>query len=87
MVGTNKITKLDFGNNSMIRVNSMKSDALFEKLLTVEDLAVAFGKAPQTIRNMVAARQIPFLRIGRETKFRRESIEAWLEQKEFKLCR
>ena len=54
----------------------------FEKLYTVEDLAGAFGFAPQTIRNWVALRQIPHVRIGGKTRFRAGSIGAWLSQKE-----
>lgn len=61
-------------------------DQLFENLMTVEILADAFGFAPQTVRNWVALRQIPFIRIGGKTRFRKRSIEAWLEQKEFKSC-
>jgi excisionase family DNA binding protein len=60
----------------------MGEELFFEKLMTVEELADAFGFAPQTIRNWVALRQIPFLRIGRKTRFRKRSIEAWLNQKE-----
>ena len=57
-------------------------DEFFEKLYTAEDLAGAFGFAPQTIRNWVALRQIPFVRIGGKTRFRKGSIGAWLSQKE-----
>lgn len=59
---------------------------LFEKLITVEDLADAFGFAPQTVRNWVALRQIPFIRIGGKTRFRHKSIEAWIALKENKPC-
>lgn len=55
---------------------------LFERLITVEDLADAFGFAPQTVRNWVAMRRIPFIRIGGKTRFRKRSIEAWISQKE-----
>ncbi len=59
---------------------------LFEKLITVEDLADAFGFAPQTVRNWVALRQIPFVRIGGKTRFRHKSIETWIALKENKPC-
>jgi excisionase family DNA binding protein len=59
---------------------------IFENLITVEELAGAFGFAPQTIRNWVALRQIPFIRIGGKTRFRKGSIEAWLAQKETNTC-
>lgn len=61
-------------------------EQFFEKLITVEDLAGAFGFAPQTIRNWVALRQIPHVQIGGRTRFRRGSIEAWISQKECKPC-
>jgi excisionase family DNA binding protein len=61
-------------------------EALFDNLdlLTVEELAKAFRRAPKTIRNWVAKRQIPFVMLGRKVMFRRESIEAWLKKKEIK---
>lgn len=54
--------------------------------MTVEDLADAFGFAPQTVRNWVALRKIPFIKLGGKTRFRRGSIEAWIERKEFRSC-
>ena len=65
--------------------NSVKMEgALFEKLITVEDLSVAIGFAPQTIRNWVAMRTIPFVSIGGRTRFRQRSIDAWISSKEKK---
>lgn len=56
---------------------------LFEKLMSVEEVAGALRIAPQTLRNWVAMRRIPFVRIGGKTRFRWKSVEAWLERKEF----
>jgi excisionase family DNA binding protein len=70
------------GGVYMIGGYGINKDELFEKLYTVEDLADAFGFAPQKIRNWVALRQIPFVRIGGKTRFRKGSIGAWLSQKE-----
>ncbi|MGZ3672627.1 MAG: hypothetical protein ACXVCB_22270 [Bdellovibrionota bacterium] len=39
--------------------------------------------APQTLRNWVALRRVPFIRIGGKTRFRWKIVEAWLERKEF----
>ena len=64
-----------------------KLDPLIENLVTVEELAGALGIAPKTVRNWVALRKIPYLRVGGKTRFRRRSIEAWLERKEFNPCR
>lgn len=52
-------------------------------LMTVEQLAAALDKAPQTIRNMVARREIPFVTLGNRTVFLRESVRKWLTEKEF----
>jgi excisionase family DNA binding protein len=79
------------GTYGPFKVNSIGDkvvplDSLIENLVTVEELAGALGIAPKTVRNWVALRQIPFLRIGGKTRFRRRSIEAWLERKEFNPC-
>jgi excisionase family DNA binding protein len=65
----------------------MDENRLFERLMTVEDLAGVCRVAPQTVRNWVALRRLPFVRLGRKTRFRRQSIDAWLERKEFHTCR
>ena len=57
-------------------------DLLFDNLITVEELAVIFGLAPQTIRNWVALRKIPFVRIGRKSFFQQRSLQEWLKRKE-----
>ena len=72
-----------------VLLQTRESSPLIENLglLSVEDLARALGKAPKTVRNMVARREIPFIRVGRGTLFRLESIEAWLVKKETKSWR
>ncbi len=69
-----------------IQPGKNQDNRLFDNLdlLTVEELAKAFQRAPKTIQNWVAKRQIPFLLLGRKVMFRRESIEAWLKEKEIK---
>lgn len=62
-----------------------KEQAIFE-IMTVEEVAGALRIAPQTLRNWVALRRIPFVRIGGKTRFRWKSVEAWLERKEFQQC-
>lgn len=59
---------------------------IFDKLLTVEELADAIGITPKTIRNWVSRREIPHVKIGGKTRFRKGSIEAWLSRKEMKAC-
>ncbi len=54
----------------------------FDNLITVEELAVIFGLAPQTIRNWIALGKIPHVKIGKKWFFLRGSVQEWLHQKE-----
>ena len=54
----------------------------FDNLIKVEELAVIFGLAPQTIRNWVALGKIPYVKIGRRNLFLKRSVQEWLNQKE-----
>ena len=63
-------------------VSRSDKDLLFDNLISLEELAVIFGLAPQTIRNWVALRKIPSVRIGRKCFFRERSLHRWLNQKE-----
>lgn len=67
-------------------IESIKSGPLFENLISVEKFAEALDIKPQTVRNWVAKRVVPFVRIGRKTMFRREAVEAWIKSKEINPC-
>ncbi|MDE0518673.1 MAG: helix-turn-helix domain-containing protein [Bdellovibrionales bacterium] len=58
------------------------SGKLFDNLITVEELAVIFRLAPQTIRNWVAQRKLPYVKIGKRNWFLRGSMQEWLNRKE-----
>ena len=58
------------------------SGLLFDNLITVEELAVIFGLAPQTIRNWVALGKLPYVKIGKRNMFLKGSLQEWLNQKE-----
>ncbi len=51
-------------------------------LISVEELAVIIGLAPQTIRNWVALGKIPHVKIGKKWFFLKGSVQEWLNQKE-----
>ena len=51
-------------------------------LISVEELAVIFGLAPRTIRNWIARRKLPHVKIGRKNFLQRKSVQEWLNQKE-----
>ena len=57
-------------------------DLFFDNLITLEELAVIFGLAPKTIRNWVALKKIPSVRIGRKHYFQQRSLQEWLNRKE-----
>ena len=54
----------------------------FGNLINVEELALIFGLAPQTIRNWVALGKIPYVKIGRRNMFLKKSMQEWLNRKE-----
>ena len=56
--------------------------AFFENLIMVEELAVIFGLAPQTIRNWVAQGKLPRVKIGKRNLFLKRSVQEWLNRKE-----
>ena len=58
------------------------SGLLFDNLITVEELAVIFRLAPQTIRNWVAQGKLPYVKIGKRNMFLTESLQEWLNRKE-----
>ena len=55
---------------------------LFDNLITVEELAVFFGLAPQTIRNWVAQGKLPYVKVGRRNLFLARSVQEWINRKE-----
>ena len=54
----------------------------FDNLIRVEELAVIFGLAPQTIRNWVAQGKLPYVKIGKRNLFLIGSLQEWLNRKE-----
>lgn len=50
------------------------------KLLTVEEFADAVGLSPKTIRQWVWMRRVPYVRVGRAIRFRRETVEEILNR-------
>ena len=54
----------------------------FDNLITVEELAVIFGLAPQTIRNWVALGKLPYVKLGKRNMFLKGSLQEWLNRKE-----
>ena len=52
------------------------------KLLSVAEFAEAVGLSPKTIRQWVWMRRVPYVRVGRAIRFRRETVEEILRRGE-----
>jgi len=50
------------------------------RLLNVEELSELTGLSKNTIYCWVSQRRIPFVKLGRLTKFDLEKIEEWIEE-------
>lgn len=49
-------------------------------LLTVDEVAAWLKMGPATVRSMAAAGKIPVSKVGREWRFERDVLVAWLRQ-------
>ena len=52
------------------------------RLLTVEDVASWTGWKPSTIRNKCWRKELPYLKLGRNVRFKQDVIEALIEASE-----
>lgn len=52
-------------------------------LLTADQAADYLGVAPQTLSKWrcTGEQRIPFIRVGRRVKYRREALDAWLQSR------
>lgn len=48
--------------------------------MDMEQAAAYLGLAKATLYTMVSQRRIPFVKVGRLTKFDRSLVDAWLKQ-------
>jgi excisionase family DNA binding protein len=63
------------------RIASPKVEAP-SRLLEVADVADYLGMRTDWVYREVRAGRLPHIRLGRAVRFRRESIEAWIETRE-----
>lgn len=50
-----------------------------ERLQSVEEIAAYLGVSKETVRAWVKKGSIPFLKVGRQYKFRLSEIDVWLD--------
>lgn len=61
----------------------MKQQLSKLEIMTTEEAASYLRVAPKTVRRLVAAEAIPCIKVtGRLFRFRKATLDAWLEQKE-----
>jgi excisionase family DNA binding protein len=61
--------------------DSMKRTAFDDEMLTIDEVAKYLKLRPQTIYKWAQTGRIPGAKIGKEWRFRRSSIEKWIDQK------
>ena len=54
--------------------------SLSRRLVTVEDIATYTGLSVHTVYTMVSQRRIPYVKVGRLTKFDVRAIDQWIAQ-------
>jgi excisionase family DNA binding protein len=50
------------------------------RLLTIQEVAIYTGLAVPSLYTMVSQRRIPFVKMGRLTKFDLRTLDAWIEK-------
>ena len=53
-----------------------------ERWLSVEEIAKHLGVSKETIYKMVQKRKIPGLKIGNQWRFKKTTIDKWIEESE-----
>jgi excisionase family DNA binding protein len=59
------------------------SDASNKRFLDVEEVANEYGLGVSTLYTMVSQRRIPFVKLGRRTKFDRKELDRWIQSHSF----
>lgn len=52
----------------------------FESFLTTEEVLAYLKITPRTIYRLIRDGELPAVRVGRQWRFRRSDLDAWLEQ-------
>ena len=57
------------------------------RLLDIKDVAAYTGLSVHTLYTMVSQRRIPYVKMGRLTKFDREDLDKWIAEHSVKVRR
>ena len=55
-----------------------KQTPISRRLLDIQEVAIYTGLSVHTLYTMVSQRRIPFVKLGRLTKFDREELDKWI---------
>ena len=58
--------------------------SMTRRLLTIKEVADYTGLSPHTLYTMVSQRRIPFVKLGRLTKFDRYELDRWIASQSVK---
>ena len=54
-----------------------------DEVMTIDELVIYLKIPKSTLYKLVRERQIPSQKVGRHLRFRKETIEKWLDQQKF----
>lgn len=63
---------------------SKETPVIARRLLNVHEVAEYTGLSVHTVYSMVSKRRIPYVKVGRLTKFDRKAIDLWIEKNSVK---
>ena len=58
--------------------------AITRRLLDIQEVATYTGLSTHTLYTMVSQRRIPFVKVGRLTKFDRFELDRWIQKQSVK---
>lgn len=65
-------------NNSPVRIEEERAAPLQRRLLDISDVATYTGLSVHTLYTMVSQRRIPYVKVGRLTKFDLRLLDEWI---------
>jgi excisionase family DNA binding protein len=64
-----------------------ETPSMTRRLLNIQEVADYTGLSPHTLYTMVSQRRIPFVKMGRLTKFDRYELDRWITSQSVKARR
>ena len=63
---------------------NQRASPMTRRLLNIKEVADYTGLSPYTLYTMVSQRRIPFVKLGRLTKFDRYELDRWISRQSVK---